>query len=115
MGTAPTKYRAGKPRTGGRQKGTPNKTTARARHALSLAVEENADKIGVWLTEVYEKDGPRAAIDAYTKLAEFVIPKLARTELTGENGGALHMEHSLDTSGMSDATIAELMAAKPAA
>jgi hypothetical protein len=39
-----------------------------------------------WLNEVADKD-PHKALDIIQKLSEYHIPKLARTEVTGLDGG----------------------------
>lgn len=81
----------GKPKTGGRQKGTPNKVTAEFRDTVRKLLEDNADNVGRWLALVAEGDGtdsgkpdPAKALDLMAKLAEFAAPKLNRTELAGD-------------------------------
>ena len=72
-------FEKGKPKTGGRKKGTPNKATDRAREAIAEFVDANADKLAEWLTRVAEDD-PKGAIDSFTKIAEYHMPKLARVD-----------------------------------
>jgi len=79
----------------GRPKGAANKTTAVARQAFATLVEGNAPKMEEWLYAVAnglqdEETGkwivapdPKGALDLMTKIAEYHIPKLARTEHTG--------------------------------
>ena len=96
----------------GRKAGVPNKTTAVARQAFANLVEGNAPKMQDWLYKVAEgiplmetiKDGevmierqvvkngvamwlippaPDKALDIMQKMAEYHIPKLARTEHIG--------------------------------
>lgn len=79
-------------KTGGRQAGTPNKTTREFRETVRNLLEGNADNIGVWLAQVANGHGevrpaPDKALDLLAKLAEFAAPKLSRTEVTGEDGG----------------------------
>jgi len=38
-----------------------------------------------WLERV-AKDDPKGAIDCYTKVLEYYVPKLARQEVTGKDG-----------------------------
>jgi hypothetical protein len=105
----------------GRPKGAPNKTTASARQAFSTLVEGNASKMQSWLERVADgiplmesiKDGektikrqaerngiplwlvppsPDKALDIMQKMAEYHIPKLARTEHVGENNGPIKYE-----------------------
>lgn len=67
----------------GRTKGTPNKSTAQAREAVALLVEGNLPKLQGWLDRI-AADDPKAAMDTFVKLLEYHVPKLARTELTGQ-------------------------------
>jgi len=69
----------------GKQKGTPNKTTAQAREAIALFVEGNVDRLNQWLDDIAE-DSPKDAFDRFMSVVEYHIPKLARTEMTGANG-----------------------------
>jgi hypothetical protein len=74
-------------KTGGRQAGTPNKATAAAREAVARFVDGNADRLQAWLDEIAAEKGAQAAFDSFTSLLEYHVPKLQRTEVTGENGG----------------------------
>lgn len=78
----------------GRPKGIPNKATATVREAISTLLERNADKMDEWLQMVAYGDdslglkpAPDKALDIMQKMAEYHIPKLARTEVTGAEGG----------------------------
>ena len=84
----------GSPKTGGRQAGTPNKATGAARLAFAQFVDNNADKLQVWLDDIAtnEKLGPKVAFDCLMQVAEFHVPKLARTEHVGENNGPIKYE-----------------------
>lgn len=73
-------------KTGGRMKGTPNKVTGEVRETFRLLLEGNVSRMQNWLDAVASED-PAKALDVLTKLAEFVVPKLARSELTGPDGG----------------------------
>lgn len=75
----------GKPRPpgAGRKKGSQNKLTRNARQAIGLLLDGQSHKLPKWLDAVRKNDGPRAAMDCYTKLLEFHVPKLARTEIQG--------------------------------
>lgn len=86
----------------GRPKGLPNKATSAAREAIAAFVDGNAPKLQEWLTAVAEgvrepgEDGkfvvppnPAKAFEMFQSVVEYHIPKLARTELTGENGAAI--------------------------
>lgn len=70
----------------GRPKGMPNKSTSIVREAIANLLERNAPNMDRWLNEVADKD-PHKALDIIQKLSEYHIPKLARTEVTGLDGG----------------------------
>jgi len=90
----------------GRVAGVPNKTTKKAREAFAHLVDGNAHKLDEWLTmvalgvplvdkqgkQIYKDDvplyrvppSPKDAIDLVQKIAEYHVPKLARTEVVGD-------------------------------
>ncbi len=81
----------GTPKTGGRKKGVPNKSTIEFRAAVTRVLEENSQNYGKWLKQVAEGHGkgldrvkpdPGKALDLISKLAEFAAPKLNRTEMS---------------------------------
>jgi hypothetical protein len=67
----------------GRKKGVPNKVTRNARAEIGRLLDGQSHKLPKWLDAVRRKEGPGAAISAYTKLLEYHVPKLARTEIQG--------------------------------
>ena len=69
----------------GRPKGTKNKNTQQIREAYQLLTEQNLDNMNRWLQQTAHED-PAKAMDLMLKLSEYIIPKLARTELTGNDG-----------------------------
>jgi hypothetical protein len=73
-------------KTGGRSVGTPNKSTALAREAIAKFVDGNSHKLQEWLEEIAknEKLGPKVAFDCFMQVAEYHVPKLARTEHAGD-------------------------------
>ena len=71
----------------GRPKGMPNKSTQIVREAIANLLERNAPNMDMWLNQVAAED-PYKALDLMNKLSEYHIPKLARTEVTGADGGA---------------------------
>jgi hypothetical protein len=80
----------------GRRAGVPNKSTGMVREAIATLLERNADKMDEWLqlvaygdTELNIKPAPDKALDIMQKMAEYHIPKLARTEVTGKDGDDL--------------------------
>ena len=76
-------------KTGGRKAGVGNKTTVDVRHAIALIAQDNAGNFATWLNKVAAED-PGKAADLYLKAIEYHIPKLARSEQTGPDGGAIH-------------------------
>lgn len=70
----------GLPKTGGRQRGTPNKVTRSVREALRTFVEGNVDKMDD-LFERVAKEDPAKAMDLLLRASEFCAPKLARTDV----------------------------------
>lgn len=79
-------------KTGGRTKGTPNKVNREFRETVRKLLDDNAENVGVWITQVAEGHGenkadPAKALDLLAKLAEFAAPKLGRVEHVGEGGG----------------------------
>ena len=81
-------------RLGGRAAGTPNKTTALAREAIARFVDGNADRLQGWLDEIHAEKGAEAAFECFASLLEYHVPKLARHEVTGQNGDKLKVEIS---------------------
>jgi hypothetical protein len=81
-------------KTGGRVAGVPNKSTALAREAIAKFVDGNSHKLQEWLDEIAmnEKLGPKVAFDCFMQVAEYHVPKLARTEQVGdENQPVVHI------------------------
>lgn len=82
-------------KTGGRVAGTPNKATKEFRDTVAKVLGDNAENVGLWITRVADGYGenegdPAKALDLLAKLAEYAAPKLARTEHTGQDGGAIN-------------------------
>lgn len=75
-------------KTGGRKPGVPNRATADVRKAVAELLEMAAPQMIQWLERV-AYDDPAKALDLVFKAAEYHIPKLARTELTGVGGKEL--------------------------
>jgi len=75
----------------GRPRGSPNKSTAEVREAVARLVSMNIEEADEWLSmvaygdeELGVKADPGKALDLLTKISEFHIPKLARTEISGD-------------------------------
>lgn len=88
----------GHPKWGGRKKGGGNKVTTEARAAIAMFVDNNAHRLQGWLDQiadgVKDKNGeftvapnPEKAFTLFKEVIEYHVPKLQRTELTGEGGG----------------------------
>jgi hypothetical protein len=82
----------------GRPKGCPNKATLQARRAIGLFVDNNAHRLQGWLDSIADgtldkkgdyvvKPDPVRAFELFQSVIEYHVPKLARTEVTGEGGG----------------------------
>jgi hypothetical protein len=72
----------------GRKAGVPNKNTQAIKDAYQLLIENNLDNLKGWLEKIAEKD-PEKAIRIISDLSEYIIPKLARKEHVGEDGGPI--------------------------
>lgn len=73
----------GHARYGGRSKGTTNKTTTEIKEAYRNLIELNTPNMIIWMERVAKVD-PAKALTLCAQLSEFVIPKLARVDNTGE-------------------------------
>jgi hypothetical protein len=94
---------AGKPenltnRGRGRPPGALNKATKTFRETVSRLLEDNAENVSKWLTEVAEgnpekelKADPKGALTLLAQMAEYATPKLNRTEVTGQDGGPVEV------------------------
>lgn len=72
----------------GRPRGLANKSTVAAREAISRFVDGNIERLQGWLDDIAAdpKHGPLMAFRCVQEILEYHIPKLARTEFTGEDG-----------------------------
>lgn len=77
-------------KTGGRTKGVPNKATLAAREAIGKFVDGNAHRLQDWLDKVAAKD-PEKAFSLFQSVIEYHVPKLARSEITGKDGGPVQI------------------------
>lgn len=75
----------------GRPPGSPNKATSAVREAIARMAEENSENFIGWLNQVASTN-PEKACDIYLKAIEYHIPKLARTEVTGNDNGPVIMK-----------------------
>jgi hypothetical protein len=72
----------------GRGKGVTNKSTEIARVAIAKFVDNNSERLQGWLDEI-AADDPYKAFNCVKDLMEYHLPKLARSEHTGADGGAI--------------------------
>jgi hypothetical protein len=125
---AGAKGRSGRPPgSGGRPAGTPNKATRAAREAIAAFVDDNAPRMQEWLNKVaegiprndaegnqrYDEHGepmwlvapnPEKAFNMLKDVVEYHVPKLARSEMTGADGGPISVA-AIDMTGLSDAEL----------
>ncbi len=80
-------------KSGGRKPGVPNKATANAREGIARFVDGNAHRLDAWLDQI-AADSPEKAFRCFMDVVEYHVPKLARTEMTGADGGAVKFEVS---------------------
>lgn len=85
-------FEKGKPKTGGRQAGTPNKATSDVKSKIAALIDEHFDTIKGDL-EVLE---PKERVTAYLKFLEYVLPK--------------QREQKIDLSTLTDEQVDELLA-----
>jgi hypothetical protein len=88
----------------GRPKGSPNKSTAMAREAIAQFVDGNAHKMQEWLQQVAEgvkndenkyivPPNPEKAFGMLQSVMEYHLPKLARTEHSGDEEQPVKIIH----------------------
>jgi hypothetical protein len=68
----------------GRPAGSLNRANTEVREALADLTVANIPKLQEWLDSV-ARHNPRAALEIYVKLVEFVVPRLARHSLETSN------------------------------
>ena len=73
-------------KTGGRQKGTPNRITLKVREAIAELTHDNVEQVQVWLERVAEKN-PAEAIRLWIQIVEFTLPKLRASLTVNERPG----------------------------
>lgn len=100
--------RGGKRPGAGRPKGKPNRTTAEDRAAFRMVYERRLEDLDRWIKETgdgfqaihflsdgtqipYLEKSPGKAADLLLRMAQHFVPTLARTEVTGPDGGAIRV------------------------
>jgi len=69
---------------GGSRKNKPNKTTQDVRAAIATFASANVGEMTTWLDGI---EDPAKKLDLFLRAIEYHIPKLARSEQTGPDGG----------------------------
>jgi hypothetical protein len=83
------KGKSGNPR--GRPKGAKNKSTEMIKRAYANLLEGNLNNMTEWIKKVAKKN-PKEAFYMLVALNEFVVPKLARKELVGDEDYPIQIE-----------------------
>ena len=76
----------GTPKTGGREKGTPNKTSAQVKELITDLLQDNAERIRRDFAELT----PAERIKAVAQLAAYIVPK--QTAVSIEQQAAIEKE-----------------------
>lgn len=123
---------AGKKGSSGRKAGTPNRATLDARRAIADFVDSNTHRLQDWLDKVAEgvpklgPDGkpvyndngmpmwdvppnPEKAYQLMQSVIEYHVPKVARKEISGPDGGPITLS-AMDLTGLSDGELAQMQA-----
>lgn len=96
--------RGGRRPGAGRKPGSPNKVTAEDREAFRMVYERRLSDLDRWIVETgdgfeavhflsdgtkipYREKNPGKASDLLLRMAEHFVPKVARHEVTGPDGG----------------------------
>lgn len=80
----------GKREGAGRPKGSQNRDVAEIREAFRRVIDANLPNYMKWLEQIAAED-PQKAIALLNNMAEYVVPKLQRTEHTGEGGAPIEI------------------------
>jgi hypothetical protein len=77
-------WKKGKPKTGGRKKGTPNKITQDAREAFQEIMAGNVENVRIALEELYKQDKTKF-LDVLSKYFPYFIPKQEQIDVSVKN------------------------------
>lgn len=94
-----------KPPNSGRRKGVPNKSTRDVREAIAEFAQANVDQMSEWLEAIPD---PARRMDLYLRAIEYHIPKVARTEITGADGGPVAFTGDVNLTGLSDEELSQM-------
>ena len=82
-------FKKGDTKKGGRQKGTPNKTTQQIKEMITQLVGNQMEKWPVVIDKMM-KDDPAEAMKITGRLIDYVLPKQTKIDLEGE------LKHKID-------------------
>lgn len=85
MALGGTKFKKGHAKRGGRTKGTPNKMDTDAKILTEKLVDYGLRNAKRWLEQVAQQN-PARALEALTKLMEYRLPKLSKTDTNVQGG-----------------------------
>lgn len=100
--TSETAKKAGK-----KSKRGPEESTVKVRKAVQQLLDKNSERIEELFDEI-AKDDPRGALYLFRDLLEFSLPKLSRTEFSGD----IKTDDGIDYSELSDEALKEIANAK---
>ena len=80
--------KGGKREGAGRPSGVPNKATGEVKAAIAAFTSANVDKLDEWLNSI---EDPAKRLDLYFKALEYTMPKLARSEVVGDEKTPVRM------------------------
>ena len=75
----------------GRKPGQLNRDTRTLKLAIADFLQHNQHRLQAWLDRIEEEKGPVEAWRMFADLIEYKMPKLARTEHTGADGGPIQV------------------------
>ncbi len=62
----------------------PSRLTLDVREAIAMLCQANIGRVECWLAQI---EDPARRLELFVRLLEYNIPKIARTEVTGAEGG----------------------------
>jgi hypothetical protein len=92
-----TSFKEGHKKKGGRAKGSPNRLTAEVKAGFIQAFKNKEASFEAWLDQVALED-PAAACKIMVSMADFIFPRIGRTELTGKDGERLRAVFKIEES-----------------
>jgi len=75
------------------------------REAIAEFARANVDHMSEWLEAIPD---PARRLDLYLRAIEYHIPKVARTEVTGADGGPLTVSTEVNLKGLTDGELDQM-------